>query len=224
VATSTLGGCSAAAWKDRGHDFAQIFEGSFSFGPGVAASVRVTELAQIGAGSADVVSAGLKDGRFATDREQRSELGVSLIHTYEFRRDQTKQLLDVRHPYFVDPGYDEFPLSWEMESDRHDLDVGFNLHLFVGVDAACHLDELWDFVAGCFGFDPLHDDAYARPIAELQRQALSLDAARRDRAFDALLRRGEPVHGYAIYTASDVRPSYQRRAMEEVQEDLAEGR
>ncbi len=217
------GGCTMGAWRDRGHDLAQVLDASFSIGPGVALSARVTEIAQFGFGDFDGATAGLLDGRLVTAHEQRGELGVSLLHTYEYRRDQT-QLLDVRHPHFADPGYDEHPLSWQMESDRHDLDVGIGVHLIaIGGSAALHLDELWDFVAGCFGLDPLHDDAFGPPIDELRRRALSLDAATRNRAFDALLRRGEPIHGYAIYTAPDARPSYQRRAMEAVQQEFERG-
>ena len=217
----TAGGCSAGAWRDVGHDFAQVFDASFSVGPGFAAHVRATELVQAGFGSFDGATAGLMDGRFEAAHEQRSELGVSLLHTYEYRRDHS-DLLDVRHPYYADPGFEEFPLSWEMESDRHDADLGLGLHVaYIGTSATLHLDELWDFVAGCFGFDPLRDDAWSRDVAELRKQAQSLDAAERNRAFDALLRRGEPIHGYAIYTASGVRPSYQRRAMEAIRADDA---
>ena len=63
----------------------------------------------------------------------------------------------------------------------------------------------------------MRDDAWSRDLDTIRRQANSLDAKARNRAFDALLRRGEPIHGYAIYTAPDVRPSYQRRAMDVVQ-------
>jgi len=221
LAAFLLGGCSAAAWRDRGHDLAQILDASFSLGRGTAASVRVTELAQIGFGDFDGSSAGVIDGRLATAREQRSELGISLLHTYEYRR-ESSQLLDVRHPHYADPGWEEHPLSWRMESDRQAADVGFGLHVvFVGVSATCRLAELWDFVAGCFGLDPLHDDAHARSLEELREQACSLDPALRNRAFDALLRRGEPIHDYAIYTASDVRPSFQRRAIAALQAERA---
>jgi hypothetical protein len=214
ASVALLSGCSAAAWKDRGHDLAQIFDASFSFGPGMAADVRVTELAQVGFGDFKGGTAGLLDGRLAAASEERNELGVSLIHVYEYRR-ESDQLLDVRHPRFADPGWDPLPLSWRMQSDRRNSDVGVGLHVaYVGFNAAFRIGELFDFVAGCFGFDPLHDDAHARTLEELREQACSLDPATRDRAFDALLRRGEPLHGYAIYTVPDARPVFQRRAME----------
>jgi hypothetical protein len=213
------GGCSLASWRDRAHDFAQIFDASVTVGPGMAADVRVTELAQVGVGDFDGDSVGLMDGRLALAREQRSELGVSLLHTYEYRR-TSRQLLDVRDPHYADPGYDEHALSWQMQSDRRPADVGFGIHVaYVGVSCAVHLDQLWDFVAGCFGLDPLHDDAYGRSLDDLRRQACSLDADLRDRAFDALKRRGQNTHGYAIYTATDARPSFQRRAMEAVAQE-----
>ncbi len=213
-------GCSAPAWRDRGHDFAQVFDAALCFGPGMAANVRVTELAQLGFGSFDGDSAGLIDGRLATVREQRDEIGISLLHTYEYRR-KSRELLDIRQPHYADPGWDPHPLSWQMESDRDLADVGFGLHVaYFGFSCALKLDELWDALAGCFGADPLHDDAFGRPRNELQRQALSLDAATRDRAFDALLRRGEPLGGYAIYTASEVQPSYQRSAMEAIRREI----
>ena len=218
-----FGGCAASSWRDRAHDFAQIVDASASFGPGVAANVRVTALAPLGAGSFDGVTAGVIDGRLAQAREQRSELGVSLLHTYEVRR-EGDDLLDIRHPHYADPGYDPHPLSWQMESDRHAADVGLGLHLaYVGVSVALHPDALWDFVAGCFGFDPAHDDAFARPIEALEQQALSLDAPTRDAAFDALMRRGHPIHGYAVYTATGCRPSYQRRAIDAIQTELNAG-
>jgi hypothetical protein len=214
-----LSGCTAAAWRDRAHDLAEILDVSASLGPGWAASVRATELAQVGFGSLRGESAGVVSGRLATASEERSEFGVSLLHTYEYRR-RSRELLDVRQPYFSDPGYDPYPFSWQMETDRHAADFGFDLHVaYVGVHAALHLDQVWDFVAGCFCFDPLKDDAFGRSLEELRRQAASLDPSLRDRAFDALKRRGESTHGYAIYTARDVRPSFQRRAIEEVTGD-----
>jgi hypothetical protein len=212
-------GCTAGAWMDRAHDFGQILDASITVGPGMAASARVTELAQVGFGDVRGMTAGWIDGRGAIADEERSELGVSLLHTYEYRR-ESRQLLDVNHPRFGDPGFVEHPLSWAMETDRNDLDVGANLHVaLIGVNVAFHVNEAWDFLCGCFGLDPLHDDAHGRPAEVVQKQALSLDATTRNRAFDCLLRRGIATHGYAIYTAPDARPSYQRRAMEAVQAD-----
>jgi hypothetical protein len=216
-------GCTAGAWRDRAHDFAQIFELTGSVGPGLGVSLRATELVQVGAGYFDGATLGLVDGRVAAIKEHRSELGVSLLHTYDYRR-QSRELLAVRHADYADPGYDPHPFSWQVQCDRHDADVGFNLNLaIVGIGMAIHLDELADFVAGCFGFDPLHDDAHGRPLDEVRRQAASLDPSRRDRAFDCLKRRGEATHGYAIYSARTARPDYQRRAMDEVAKELAEG-
>ena len=216
-----LGGCSTGAWRDRAHDFAQILDASVTVGPGVAASVRVTELAQLGFGSFDGYAAGLQEGRLATCREQRDELGVSLLHTYEYRRDGTS-LLDVRHPYFADPGYERHPLSWQQESDRQDVDVGLGLHIaYIGGNVAIHFSELWDALAGCIGFDPAGDDAHGRSLEEVQRQALSLDSAKRRAAFDALLRRDAETHGYPVWTAPDVMPSAQKRARDAVQAELA---
>jgi hypothetical protein len=186
----------------------------------MAVGARVTELAQIGLGSTNGGAIGWIDGRAAAAREQRSELGVSLLHTYEIRR-ESGQLLEICQPHYADPGFEEHPLSWRMEGDRGLADVGFTLHVAcIGVNAALRLGELFDAVAGCFGLDPNLDDAHSRSLEDLRTKALSLDAGTRDTAFDALLRRGEPIHGYAIYTAPTVRPSYQRRAMEAVQRDL----
>ncbi|MBL8841034.1 MAG: hypothetical protein JNL90_05815 [Planctomycetes bacterium] len=221
AAGAAAGGCSSAAWRDRAHDFAQVFEASGSVGPGMAAHVRLTELAQIGAGSFDGKSGGLLEGRFAAAREQRSELGLSLLHTYEFRR-ESRDLLDVRQPYFADPGWSEHPLSWQLESDRHFCDLGFGLHLaYVGVSATLKLAELGDALAGCFGFDPLGDDAFGRSLDQLREQALSLDAGERRAAYDALLRRGESIHGYSIYAVPDVTPPAQKRAEEAIRRDRA---
>ncbi len=220
---ATSGGCTAAAWRDRAHDFAQVVEAGVTVGPGLAVHARVTELAQIGAGSFDGQAAGLVEGRFASSREQRSELGVSLLHTYEYRRD-SRALLDLRQPYFADPGYSEHPLSWQMESDRGVADVGIGFHLaYIGLNATLRLAELGDALAGCFGFDPLNDDAYDRPLSELREQALALDAAERRAAYDAMLRRGEPIYGYAVYSVPDVIPPAQKRAEEAIRRDIATG-
>src|SRR4030095_8056347 len=130
-----------------------------TWGPGMAASVRVTEVAQLGVGSFDGRAAGLMEGRLTQGREQRSEVGVCLLHTYEYRREGS-ELLDIRQPHYAEPGWDAHPLSWQMESDRQVTDVGFGLHVaWVGVNATLRLAELFDFLAGCVGFDPQHDDA-----------------------------------------------------------------
>jgi hypothetical protein len=214
-------GCTAGAWRDRAHDLAQIFEFTGSIGPGIGVSARATELLQVGAGYFDGSTVGIVDGRVAGLREHRSEIGLSLLHVYDYRR-ESRDLLAVRHADYSDPGYDPYPFSWQVQSDRHDTDIGFNLNLaIVGVGFTFRIDELFDFVAGCFGCDPLHDDAFGRPLDEVRRQAGSLDAAKRDRAFDALKRRGEATHGYAIYSARVSRPDFQRRAMDEVARDLA---
>ena len=221
TAAAAAGGCGAAGWRDRAHDFAQIFEAGATVGPGMAAHVRVTELAQIGAGSFDGKAGGLVEGRIASAREQRSELGLSLLHTYEYRR-ESRDLLDVRQPYFADPGYSAHPLSWQMESDRHFCDVGLGFHLaWVGLHATLKIAELGDALAGCLGFDPRGDDAWGRSLTQLREQALSLDASERRAAYDALLRRGEPIHGYSIYAAPDVTPPAQKRAEEAIRRELA---
>lgn len=215
-----LGGCSAAAWRDRAHDFSQVLEATATLGPGIAAEVRATEALQLGAGSFDGRSYGLMEGRFAAVREQRNELGISLLHTYDYRRDGT-DLLDVRQPHFGDPGFERHPLSWQGEHDRQWADVGLGLHLaYVGLHATLRLRELWDALAGCVGFDPSGDDAFARPLEEVQRQALSLDATERRAAFDALLRRGGETHGYAIWTAVDVMPTAQKLAVDAVRHEI----
>jgi len=89
----------------------------------------------------------------------------------------------------------------------------------VGLAAALHLKELADLFTGFFGYDLLGADAHGRSLAELREQARSLDARQRDRAFDALLRRGEDIRGYAIYSAPDVRPAFQRQAIEALGDD-----
>jgi hypothetical protein len=214
-------GCTAGAWRDRAHDLAQVFQLTGSVGPGLGISARATELVQVGAGYFDGATLGLVDGRVAALKEHRSEVGLSLLHVYDYRR-ESRDLLAVRRAAYSDPGYDPYPFSWQAQSDRRDFDLGFDLNLaIVGVGFTFRVDELFDFVAGCFGFDPLHDDAFGRPLDEVRRQAASLDAARRDRAFDALKRRGEATHGYAIYSVRSARPDFQRRAMDEVARDLA---
>ncbi|MSR46836.1 MAG: hypothetical protein EXS13_07215 [Planctomycetes bacterium] len=219
VAMAALCGCSAAAWRDRAHDFAQVVEAGVTVGPGMAGQLRLTEAAQVGLGAFDGRAAGWHEGRFATFREQRDEVGVSLLHTYEYRREGS-DLLDIRHPHFGDPGFERHPLSWQTEHDRQLADLGIGLHVaYVGVNATLRLGELWDALAGCVGLDPAGDDAFARPLEALRRQAQALDASRRRAAFDALLRRGEATHGYAIWTARDVMPSEQKLARDAVRAD-----
>jgi hypothetical protein len=216
------GGCSAGAWRDRAHDLAQIFEVTGSVGPGIGVSVRATELLQVGAGDFDGSTLGLVDGRVASMHEHRGEVGISLLHVYDYERRDSRELLPIRQADYADPGYDPYPFSWQTQNDRHLTDVGVGLNLaIVGFGVTFRIDELFDFLAGCVGFDPLQDDAHGRPLDEVRRQAASLDANRRDRAFDALKRRGEATHGYAIWSARSARPDFQRRAMDEVARDLA---
>ena len=216
------GGCTAGAWRDRAHDLAQVFGCTGSIGPGLAVSARATELAQAGFGWSRAESLGLIDGRFTAASERRTEFGVSLLHVYEYRR-EGRDLLAIRHAGYSDPGYDPYPFSWQLDADRRALDFGFDVHLaIVGFGASVRPGELWDFVAGCFGFDPFGDDAWARPLDEIRRQCASLDSETRDRAFDALKRRGAATHGYAIWSARGVRPDFQRRAIEEVAKDASD--
>src|SRR5688572_27264452 len=124
LAASTLGGCSAGAWRDRGHDWAELFEVRGTFGVGLGAHVRATELLQLGAVSMNEAHAvGLMEGRITVVREERNELGISLLHQYEYRR-SGKELLDVRHPRYGDPGWERHPMSWQTEHDRQLADVG----------------------------------------------------------------------------------------------------
>jgi len=224
LAATTLGGCTAGAWRDRGHDFAELLEARCTFGPGLAAHARATELLQIGVTSLEEAHAiGLMEGRVTVVREERDELGLSLLHQYEYRR-KGDELLDIRNPRFGDPGFERHPLSWQTEHDRHLADVGLGLHIvYVGVDATFHFGELWDALAGLVGFDPSGDDAWNRSLEELQHQACSLDAAERRAAFDALLRRGDETHGYAIWTAPDVMPAAQKLAIDAVRGELEAG-
>ena len=223
AAAAALAGCSSAQWRDRGHDFAQVFEATATVGPGLAVHVRASEALQLGVGSFDGRAAGLVEGRFTSLREQRNEVGVSLLHAYDYRR-ESSELLDVRQPHFGDPGFTRHPLSWEGEHDRQLADVGLGLHVvYVGLSATLRLGELWDALAGCFGADPAGDDAFARPLDAIRRQALSLDAGQRRAAFDALLRRGAETHGYPIWTSREVLPAAQKLAVEAVRHALETG-
>jgi hypothetical protein len=222
AAATLAGGCTSGAWHDRAHDLAQILDLTGSVGPGLAVSARATEAVQAGFGYFRGETVGMMEGRFTAASVRRKEFGVSLLHVYDYTR-ESRDLLAVRQAALPDPGYDPYPFSWQLDTDRRPLDVGFDVHLaIVGVGATFRIDELWDFVAGCFGFDLLGDDAFGRPLDEIRRQCASLDSATRDRAFDALKRRGESTHGYAIWSARGVSPDFQRRAVEEVLRDAKE--
>ena len=47
-----------------------------------------------------------------------------------------------------------------------------NIHLgWIGWSASMHADEMFDFVMGCFGGDPMKDDVHGKPRAEEARRS-----------------------------------------------------
>jgi hypothetical protein len=215
-------GCAHA--RDRLVDLGEVLEVSIQAGPGMHLAGRITEVVQVGMGSFSGTSYGWKEGLLVMAREQRHEVGVSLLHTYEYRRAvEYGSPLDVNHPRFGDPGYRRYPWSLVQRSDRRLLDVGLSGHLaLLGFDLTLRLDELADFVTGLVGFDLLRDDSYVPSLQELRRQAVEgRSPEARNKAFEALRRRGEPTYGYALYTARDTQPRFQRQAVERVKQDLA---
>jgi len=210
----SLGACGAY-FQDRWADLKEIADLTVTVGGGVNLGARVTEGLQVGAGSFEGDAYGWLEGRAVAVLEERSEFGLSILHVYEYRRLGNGLVLDVRHPRFADSGYEEYPLSFRQVSDRGPFDLGLSFHLvLLGANAAVHPDEILDFLLGWFGIDPRKDDAFLPDVEVIRQRARSLDARARANAFDALLRRGEDIHGYAIYTEPDVRTENQRAAIE----------
>jgi len=206
---------SCAGLQDTWKDATEVFDLSLTTGGGFDLNVRATESFQLGLGSHIGDTYGLIDGRLVHVREQRHELGVSMLHWYEYRRDGRGKVLDIRHPRWGDPGFEEYSMSPHMLTDREPFDLGAGLHVgYLGFNTALHLSQLADFITGLVGYDLLKDDAFSRSREELVKQAHSLDARLRAAAFNALLRRGEDIHGYAIYTNPEVRPAFQKKAVE----------
>lgn len=222
VVAGLLNGCQAAFWQDRLVDLTEVADLTVTTGVGMGFSARCSNFLQVGAGSFDGTAHGLVEGRLVQVREQRSEFGLSMFHFYEYRRRAEGRLLEIRHPRFGDPGYQERFFSSELLADRWYFDLGLSAHLvFLGGNAAFHLEEFLDFLAGWVGYDLLRDDVYSPLLADLRRQALDNRTPRfRAAAFDAMLRRGEPIHGFGIYTASDAMPEFQRVALERLRETV----
>lgn len=138
----------------RGMDLSDIASVRVAVGPGLLAHARVTRFIAIGAGELGSVAAARqgftldhyqfgwikREGGLWTER--RVELGISTLYLFEAEGES----LAGDRVTFGPPA-------------RRTLDVGLDLHLaLIGVAAEVRVDEVFDFVAGLFGADPLDDD------------------------------------------------------------------
>lgn len=139
---------------ERGLDLSDVVSVRLALGPGLLAHARVTRFVAIGAGELGSVAASRpgftldlyqlgwikREGGLWTER--RVELGLSTMYLFEA---EGESLAGDRRT-FGPPA-------------RRTLDVGVDLHLaLIGAAADVRIDELFDFVAGVFGADPLDDD------------------------------------------------------------------
>jgi len=199
---ASLAGCGTFG-KDRALDLAQSLDLAAGWSEGLDVNVRATKYLQVGLGAyRGVYWAGLKDGVFDVWEEERSELGIGPIYQHEVFRARGSKLLDIDHPLFGDPGFREH--SWDLQhlTDRGRFDFGATANAaLIGIDVAFKGEELFDFFAGCCGFDPLDDDVYTPPLEVILGRFGSEDARERAAAARALMLRTGDAYGYAIYTA-----------------------
>ncbi|MBU0754447.1 MAG: hypothetical protein KJ645_04865 [Planctomycetes bacterium] len=205
-----LPGCGY--FKDRVKDASEMFEFGMGISMGLDANLRATKLAQVGVGSYAGHWIGLREGRFAYWVEDRVDMGLSPLYFHEvYRRSDT--LLDIRHPLPSEDGYDSYMNDLFLLTDRGFFEIGFTFNLiFLGVDAAFEGAEIFDFITGFFGFDPLADDAFAPSLDELVNQVQSRSAWRRAAAVRALRLRTGQDFGYKMVTSRDEHPRDQIEA------------
>ena len=214
-------GC--AMIRDRGYDLAQTIDVAAGYSEGLSASARVTKLIQFGFGGyRGIYWGGLKQGTLGLWEEERTEFGLGPFFVHELFRGDGGCLLDVRHPLFGDPGFRQ--VSWDVThyADRGWFDIGATGNLvLVGVDVAIRPIEVFDFLAGFVGFDPLLDDVLSVDSTELQARLMSDDASVRAGAVRALRIRTGEEFGYRIYTAPRQMPEEQIEAVARWREWLA---
>ena len=130
-----LSGCSAYV-GDRLKDASEIIDVGLGLSVGLEANARATKMFQLGIGSYSGDWMGLKEGRLALWREERSELGIAPLYFHEvFRTSDT--LLDIRHPLILDPGYGPYLNDLGLMTDRGFFEVGGTVNFIVaGMDTA----------------------------------------------------------------------------------------
>jgi len=198
----SAGGC-ASYLHDRLKDASEMFECGIGYSMGVTVNLRATKLAQAGVGAHSGEWAGLREGRFATWTEERSEFGFTPFYYHEVFR-KSDDLIDIHHPLLWDPGYEQFLNDLFLLTDRGFFEVGLTVNaLLVGVDLSFELAEIADFVTGVAGFDLLGDDAFGVPTDTLLKRLQSRNAWKRYAAARALRRATGFDFDYTLHTVRD---------------------
>jgi hypothetical protein len=138
----------------RGWDLLDMFSLRLAAGPGIQGHAQVTQLVQAGAGylgpaegrtlghTFSVYKLGFFKREGGLWKERAAELGISLFYYYQIEAE-----------YIAGNKY-----AWS-PTDRGFWDLGASLHLLLlGVAGEIRPDEIWDFCAGIFGYDPMDDD------------------------------------------------------------------
>ena len=206
-------GC-AGYLKDRMKDAVEVLEVSAGISVGVEANVRATKLLQAGFGSYNGDWAGLKNGRLAAWSEERVEMGVTPFYFHELIRDDLGKgdgkLVPIEHPLFGDAGFEPFMNDFYLLTDRGWFEAGITVNLIcVGADLSVDLSEVFDFLAGIAGFDPLTDDAYGPDLETLVGRVNHYDSRIRAAAATNLNRRTGKRFGYVAVTPRDAFPDEQ---------------
>jgi len=194
---------------DRFKDASEILEISAGVSVGVEANIRATKLIQVGFGSYSGDWAGLKEGRCASWCEERIEMGLSPFFFHELKR-TSDTLVNIGHPAFGESSHDIYMNDLFLLTDRGFFEFGVTANIIgIGIDIACEGAEVVDFLAGWFGADILHDDAYSRSLEALVSQVNSSDPWKRNAAIRALRIRTDQVFGYEMIDAVDDFPEEQ---------------
>ncbi|RME04112.1 MAG: hypothetical protein D6805_04150 [Planctomycetota bacterium] len=180
-------GCSSVYFQDRLGDLRDVLRFGFTYGSGALVNVRVTKLAQVGAGVFEVYKWGIQGRADGFWREYRGEFGVSLVYfthiEKEFiRGNKTLEENIQQHQQYIQRQQQMGEIADSLRDmepfygDRTFGEVGFTVHILgLGLEFALDLPSLLDFFSGWILFDPQNDDlaTLKQEKEQLQKEELA---------------------------------------------------
>jgi hypothetical protein len=168
LAPSAKAGGAGVYFKDRGNDFVDIFGLSFTFGIGVLANVRATQIVQAGGLWFNGSRAGFVGREYGTWSESSIEMGFPGMYLRDLQlvpqSGSAKLVNTARGQSWFFQFCGEEGVPYDEGYDRKFWQVGATVHAgVVGVDFSINLAEFLDFLLGWFALDISRDDTANRP-------------------------------------------------------------
>lgn len=150
-----LGAQFGSYFLNRWYDLVDIVDFSFGAGPGIMFQAHATKLLQAGGGWSDAYHVGFRGRSAGIWKEQRKEVGVSLLYYQKVQRERITGWVESFRTEKMDL---DTSAAYANNNDRSFLGVGATVQAGILVDVNVRPMQAIDFVLGWMTIDVLEDD------------------------------------------------------------------